>query len=334
MELYAEAFDAAGALDKLEGFASFHGADFYGLPRNSGTLTLKRESWTVPDSYAFGEAQLKPLRGGETLRWKARDRVSTMARRVALLIDADNLSPDVAEKAIADLTARGFTITVLRAYGSPETLSAARTCCRNMRPGRWSNQGKGTTDAALVVDAMDLLHAGGLPPTVAIGSSDADFAPLAVRLRETGREVLCYAPAGQGRRRRAATRVRRGGFDWRAASSVRGGPGAAPRPLRPAAAEPGRARRPAKPPARKASAAPAPAADPAADRAGRMLEQVPGFLEGEAGASSTTSSRCCATRKRWPGARARPASSGRLGLPIELTPARTPNKLRRLDGVA
>ncbi|MCE3273043.1 MAG: pyrC [Ramlibacter sp.] len=70
MELYAEAFDNAGALDKLEGFASFHGADFYGLPRNAGTLTLRRESWQVPDKVPFGEAELKPLRGGETLQWK------------------------------------------------------------------------------------------------------------------------------------------------------------------------------------------------------------------------------------------------------------------------
>ncbi len=70
MELYAEAFDAAGALDRLEGFASFHGPDFYGLPRNTGTLTLRRESWTLPESYPFGEAELKPLRGGETLAWK------------------------------------------------------------------------------------------------------------------------------------------------------------------------------------------------------------------------------------------------------------------------
>ncbi len=70
IELYAEAFDAAGKLDQLEGFASFHGPAFYGLPRNEGTLTLRREAWTVPDSYAFGEAQLKPLRGGETLGWK------------------------------------------------------------------------------------------------------------------------------------------------------------------------------------------------------------------------------------------------------------------------
>ena len=70
MELYAQAFDAAGALDKLEGFASFHGADFYGLPRNQGTVTLRRESWTVPETFAFGEAQLKPLCGGETLPWR------------------------------------------------------------------------------------------------------------------------------------------------------------------------------------------------------------------------------------------------------------------------
>jgi dihydroorotase len=70
MELYAEAFDAAGALDKLEGFASFHGPAFYGLPRNSGTLSLVRESWTPPDSFAFGEAELKPLRAGEALAWR------------------------------------------------------------------------------------------------------------------------------------------------------------------------------------------------------------------------------------------------------------------------
>jgi dihydroorotase len=70
IELYAEAFDAAGAIDRLEGFASIHGPQFYGLPRNAGTLTLRREEWTVPESYPFGEAQLKPLRGGETLGWK------------------------------------------------------------------------------------------------------------------------------------------------------------------------------------------------------------------------------------------------------------------------
>ncbi|MFM8609347.1 MAG: dihydroorotase [Burkholderiaceae bacterium] len=70
LEMYAEAFDAAGALDRLEGFASYHGADFYGLPRNAGTVTLKREAWTPPEAFAFGEAELKPLRAGEALPWK------------------------------------------------------------------------------------------------------------------------------------------------------------------------------------------------------------------------------------------------------------------------
>ena len=70
MELYAEAFDAVGKLDKLEGFASFYGADFYGLSRNQGTLTLRKESWTLPETLPFGEASLKPLRGGEALAWR------------------------------------------------------------------------------------------------------------------------------------------------------------------------------------------------------------------------------------------------------------------------
>ena len=70
MELYAEAFDAVGALDRLEAFASHNGPDFYGLPRNTRTLTLTRETWTAPESYPFGEAVVKPLRGGEALGWR------------------------------------------------------------------------------------------------------------------------------------------------------------------------------------------------------------------------------------------------------------------------
>lgn len=70
MALYAQAFDSVGALDKLEAFSSFHGADFYGLPRNTDTITLKRQQWTSPESFAFGEAQLKPLCAGETLPWQ------------------------------------------------------------------------------------------------------------------------------------------------------------------------------------------------------------------------------------------------------------------------
>ncbi len=70
LELYAQAFDDAGALDKLEGFASLHGADFYGLPRNRGRITLRRQPWVLPESLPFGAMQLKPLCGGETLNWK------------------------------------------------------------------------------------------------------------------------------------------------------------------------------------------------------------------------------------------------------------------------
>ncbi len=70
IELYAEAFEAAGALDKLEAFASFHGPDFYRLPRNNTTVTLKREAWSLPETLPFGDALLKPLRGGETLNWR------------------------------------------------------------------------------------------------------------------------------------------------------------------------------------------------------------------------------------------------------------------------
>ncbi len=70
LEMYAEAFDTAGALDKLEAFASFNGPAFYGLPRNTGTVTLRRETWSPPEHFQFGQAQLKPLRSGETLPWR------------------------------------------------------------------------------------------------------------------------------------------------------------------------------------------------------------------------------------------------------------------------
>ena len=70
IELYAEAFAAAGALDKLESFASVHGADFYGLPRNRGTITLLPEPWEVPARYPFGAEELVPLRAGEPIAWR------------------------------------------------------------------------------------------------------------------------------------------------------------------------------------------------------------------------------------------------------------------------
>jgi len=71
IELYAEAFEAAGALDKLEGFASHFGADFYGLPRNGERITLVNEAWHVPEALPYLDNDvLVPLRAGETVAWR------------------------------------------------------------------------------------------------------------------------------------------------------------------------------------------------------------------------------------------------------------------------
>jgi dihydroorotase len=69
MELYATAFERAGKLDKLEAFASLRGPDFYGLPRNEGTITLRREPFTIPQELAFGDESIVPLAAGESLPW-------------------------------------------------------------------------------------------------------------------------------------------------------------------------------------------------------------------------------------------------------------------------
>ncbi len=73
LELYAEAFEAAGALERLEAFASFHGPAFYGLPRNPSTLTLVREPWSVPEAYPLGDDAVIPLRAGERIAWRIAD---------------------------------------------------------------------------------------------------------------------------------------------------------------------------------------------------------------------------------------------------------------------
>ncbi|ABA58974.1 dihydroorotase [Nitrosococcus oceani ATCC 19707] len=70
LELYAEAFEEASALEKLEAFASFHGPDFYGLPRNQDTVTLIKTPWQVPESLPYGDDALIPLRGGTTVAWR------------------------------------------------------------------------------------------------------------------------------------------------------------------------------------------------------------------------------------------------------------------------
>jgi len=70
LELYAEVFEAAGALDRLEDFASHRGADFYGIPRNEGEVAMVRDDWMVPQAYPFGDGEVVPLRAGETIRWR------------------------------------------------------------------------------------------------------------------------------------------------------------------------------------------------------------------------------------------------------------------------
>ena len=70
IELYAEVFDAAGALGRLEAFTSFYGADFYGLPRNTERITLVRQAWTVPETIPMADGELVPLRAGQEVGWK------------------------------------------------------------------------------------------------------------------------------------------------------------------------------------------------------------------------------------------------------------------------
>ncbi len=77
IELYAEAFEQAGALHRLEGFASLHGADFYGLPRNGDRITLVREDWQVPDSYPYAGSELVPMRAGGSIAWRLDERRTT-----------------------------------------------------------------------------------------------------------------------------------------------------------------------------------------------------------------------------------------------------------------
>jgi dihydroorotase len=75
VELYAEAFESMNALDKLEDFTSSYGADHYGIPRNTGTLTLEKSAWDIPKSYDFGEGRtVTPMRAGEQVQWKIVER--------------------------------------------------------------------------------------------------------------------------------------------------------------------------------------------------------------------------------------------------------------------
>lgn len=196
-------------------------------------------------------------------------------RQAALLIDADNLSADGMAEALQHLSGQGMDVTVRRAYGSHETLATIKDFLQSHSMRAIINQGKGTTDAALVVDAMELMYTGSLPDVVAIGSADADFAPLAVRLRESGRRVVCFA-----QRRKAAEGLDRFYADVVYVDS----PAREARaPARKAAAEPAP---PRKTPRKRAAAAPpppapAPTPEPTpSDRVRALLESIPGFLEG------------------------------------------------------
>jgi hypothetical protein len=110
-----------------------------------------------------------------------------------LFIDADNVDADVITFAFNCLRERGLRVTVRRAYGGHERLGTVKDICMAHGVKSLANHGRGTTDALLIVDAMDLLHGPDFPSVVAIASSDADFAPLAIRLREAGCTTLCFA---------------------------------------------------------------------------------------------------------------------------------------------
>lgn len=189
--------------------------------------------------------------------------------RAALLIDADNLSPEGMEQALSHLRGLELNVCVRRAYGSHETLAAVKDFLQANSVRAIINQGKGTTDAALVVDAMDLLHAGALPALVAIGSGDADFAPLVLRLREAGRQMVCFAQP-----KKAAE-----GLDRFYGEVIHVGA-----PVRVVAKRAATAARKtvAKAPAAKAPAArPQAAEPPQPDGVREVLESFPGFLEGQ-----------------------------------------------------
>lgn len=111
----------------------------------------------------------------------------------ALFIDGDNLSPSAVIRAVEHLKQQATSLPVRRAYAGLQKLGDLRDTLRRHGIKAEANHGKGSTDMVMALDVMDLLHARQLPPVVALASSDADFAPLAIRLREAGLRVICYA---------------------------------------------------------------------------------------------------------------------------------------------
>lgn len=116
-----------------------------------------------------------------------------MTGGAALLVDADNVSAALVQKAVHHLEMHAGAVHIRRAYGGLEKLGGLKDVLRQNGFRAHANHGKGTTDVALTVDCMDLLHLDQLPAVVAIASSDADYAALVLRLREAGKRVICFA---------------------------------------------------------------------------------------------------------------------------------------------
>ena len=236
----------------------------------------------------------------------------------AMLIDADNLSASAVEQAFTHMAHQGWRVTLRRAYGGHEKLAGMKDCLLRHGVRSLVNNGKGTTDALLVVDAMDLLHERRLPPVVAIASSDADFAPLAVRLREAGTWVICFAQSGKS----ADIDLSR---CYDQLISVEGTPAPAAEAPSPVAAAAARA--PRKTAARKRAKAPAPApADPVRE----LLETVEGFRQGRAIELNEAIKRlrdAGLLSKRASG----PTFLKKHAPYVELSPAQQPTKLRLKD---
>ena len=235
---------------------------------------------------------------------------SSRANEAAILIDADNISDAATiERGLAHMQEQGWRLTVRRAYGGHEKLSGLKDCLLRHGIRALVNQGKGTTDALLCVDVMDLFHAAELPDIVAIASSDADFAPLAVRLREAGIRVICFA-----QRAKAAGEELAKVYEQVVYLDDVPAP-AAPRPARKAAA-------------RKVSRAkPVEPQDPV--RA--ALADVPGFADGAWVAMNEVVNRLRADKLLSKSASG-PRFLAKNAPYVELTPASQPNKVRLKAG--
>lgn len=232
----------------------------------------------------------------------------------ALFIDADNISDASAvDKVIQSLHEQGWRLTVRRAYGGHEKLAGLKDCFLRHGIRALVNQGKGTTDALLVVDVMDMLHAGALPAVAAIASSDGDFAPLATRLREEGLWVICLAQRGKAAGLELAKAYDELLF-------LDGAPAGEPE-------APPRAARKTTP--RRASPPPPPPAP--ADPLRRLLSEVPGFDDGKSVELNDVVQRLRADKLLGRSASG-PRYLAKNAPYVQLIPPSQPNKVRLKEG--